>query len=137
MPSIAENWFPSLERSVISSAPVSQHRRDSETRLDGESERSLVLKPNIHRTILRGKRQFHVSNDFTFGLGEPENFPYSAGAGSFIVSHVASRKGDFGQGCVRAQTRMRPVAVIPRLPSDSGMKSKLGHHQELLSVASL
>jgi hypothetical protein len=131
MPSIAENRLPSFKRFVVSGFPVGQYRRDPEARLNGQSERCLVLKPDVNDAIVRGEGQFHVGNDLAFGLREVENAPIgnflsSAGAGNFIVSHVASDIGDFGQGCVRAETRMRPVTLISRLQRDSRTKSKLG-----------
>jgi hypothetical protein len=94
MPSIAENRFPSFDLSVISGFPVGQHRRDLEARMNTESESRLVLKTNVNGGIFRIKRQFHFSDDLAFDLREPENFPYSAGAGNFMVSHVASCTGD-------------------------------------------
>ena len=92
--SSAVNGLPSLERFVISGFPVSQYRGDLKTWLKIERERCFVLETDVYSAIIRGERQFHVGNDLAFDLREVENFPYSAGAGSFIGSHVASRKGD-------------------------------------------
>ena len=98
---LAENGFPSFERFVISGFPVGQYRRYLEARLKIEGERGLILKPNVYGVILRGKGQFHVGNDLTLGLREPENAPgrdflSRTGAGNFVGSHVASHTGDFG-----------------------------------------
>jgi hypothetical protein len=92
---LAENWFPSFEWFVVSGFPVGQYRRDPEARLKIEGERSFVLKPDVNGAIVRGQRQFHVSNDLAFGLWKTENAPIgnflsSTGAGSFMGSHVAS-----------------------------------------------
>jgi hypothetical protein len=139
MPSIAENRPPLFQQFVISSFPVSQCRRDLETRLKIEGERCFVLKPDVYGAIIRGKGQFHVCNDLAFGLRESKNSPIgnflsSTGAGNFIVSHVASHTGDFGQGCVRSEHRMRPVTLISRLQRDSRTKSKLGHYPAVLAL---
>ena len=129
MPSIAEHRPPLFQQFVVSCLPVSQYRSDLETRLDGEGERGFVLKPNVYSAILRGKRQFHVSNDLAFGLWEAENFPYSAGAGNFMVSHVASCVGDLVRAVFVRKHECGPLTFVARIVAFLSSKFKLGHYR--------
>jgi len=129
MPSIAENRTPTFQQSVIPGLPVRQYRRDPEARLKTESERSFVLKSDINDAVFRGERQFHGSNDLAFGLRELENFPYSAGAGNFIGSHVASYTGDLVRAAFVLLHGCGPLTFIAIVWALLSREFKLRHYQ--------
>jgi hypothetical protein len=115
------NRLPSFQRFAISGFPVGQYRRDLEARLKIKRERGLILETNVYGAILRGKGQFHVSNDLAFDLREPENFPYSTGAGNFIGSQLRLLAWCGWLGARSCATTARPVT---RLYADDEWESK-------------
>ena len=136
MPSIAENRLPLLEQSVISGFPVGQYGRDPEARLNGKCERGLILKPDVNGAIVRGERQFHICNDLAFDLRETENFPYSTGAGNFMVSHVASCLGDLVRAVFVRKHECGPLTFVARIWAFLSSKFKLGHYRYIVGFFS-
>src|SRR5580704_5216216 len=128
MLSIAENGFPLLEQSAISGFPVSQNGCDLKAWLKIEGERCFILKPDVYNVIFWGKRQFHVSDDLALGLWKPENFPSLAGAGNFMVSHVASCTGDLVRAVSVCNHGCGPLTFVARILAFLSSKFKLGHY---------
>jgi len=87
------------------------------TRLKIENQRCFVLESDVNGAIIRREGEFYISNDLAFGLGETENAPIgnflsSAGAGNFIVSHIASRKVILVRGALVVAHGCVPLPLI-------------------------